>query len=770
MFEAKIHNTIHLFLVLLIMVATTACQDQPKVVSDGNALLEHPNLVSTAKGMALIKNNLGKYPLIDHSIQDMKGDVDAEILKAKDFPIPKDPSGGYTHEKHKRNYLTMYRAGMLFQVLGDAKYGHYVKDMLLGYAELIPTLGLHPNGKSYSPGKLFWQGLNDAMWLIHIAQAYDCVYYLFTDEERARVKQNVLKNMGDFLSVGSPKMFNRVHNHGIWLNAAVGLTGYTLKDDVLIKRALYGAEIDKTLETFKTVDYNDPALKGFDENRPAGYYMQLDNLFSPDGFFTEGPYYQRFSIWPFMLMAQAIENNDPSIKIFEYRDAILKKALYTALQLSYTDGAFFPFNDALKGMDFTSPELTLALDIVYQNYDEDPQLLDVAIKQNQVVFSEGGFKVAKHVSENKAIPFTWKSINLGDGADGKQGGVAILRSGPSSDQLCQIMRYTSHGLAHGHYDKLGQALYDNGNEILQDYGASRWVAVITKRGGRYLPENTTWAKQTIAHNTLVVDEKSQFNGDINVSSKYHSELYFYDDSQDTHQVISAKENNAYPGIQMHRTFAMITDSRLLKPFVLDVFNIESDSKHQLDLPFHYKGEIMNITFDHKVMTDQLQPLGDKNGYQHLWLLGKGKTKDAQAKFTWLNDGRFYTITTIADSNTEFLLCRLGANDPEFNLRPDPSFIIRQKAAKNHTFVSIVEPHGSKSLTREIVTNPYGSIKTLEIVYQDANYIAVDVLVDTEKLKVILALNDNDSEKEHDVIIADKSYQWQGPFMKVFQSE
>ena len=65
MFEAKIHNTIHLFLVLLIMVVTSACRDQSKVASDGNALLEHPNLVSTAKGMALIKNNLGSSKFCD---------------------------------------------------------------------------------------------------------------------------------------------------------------------------------------------------------------------------------------------------------------------------------------------------------------------------------------------------------------------------------------------------------------------------------------------------------------------------------------------------------------------------------------------------------------------------------------------------------------------------------------------------------------------------------------------------------------------------------
>jgi len=753
-------------LAILVLVLVSSCQEKV----EEKEYSEYPKLIATAEGIESIKLGVGKYDFIDNSINELKEFVDPELSLEKEFPIPKDPSGGHSHEKHKRNYLTMYRAAMLYQVLGDQKYADYVKEMLIGYAKMFPSLGLHPDGKSYSPGKLFWQGLNDAMWTVHVAQAYDCVYYALSEEERNLVEKDLLKPMADFLSIGSPKMFNRVHNHGIWLNAAVGLMGYVLNDKEIIDRALNGAEIDKTLEIYKHVDYNDPALKGFDPERPAGYFLQLDNLFSPDGYFTEGPYYQRFSIWPFMLLAQAIENNDPSIKIFEYRDEILKKALYTALQLTNTNGDFFPFNDALKGMDFTSPELVLALGIVYQNYGEDPELLDIAKKQEQVILSQGGFDIAQDISKNKAKPFTWKPIVLGDGNDGKKGGVGILRKGPSSDQMTQIMRYTSHGLAHGHYDKLAQLLYDNGNEVLQDYGASRWVHIILKRGGRYLPENTTWAKQTLAHNTLVVDEKSHFNGDINVSSNYHSDFYYYDASKPEYQIMSAKESNAYPGTEMHRTFVMIDDPNLDKPFVLDIFNVTSNKKHQLDLPFHFLGEIMHLSYDNKVMTNTMKPLGKENGYQHLWLTGKGQTNESQAKFTWLNNGRFYSITTVANKNTEFLMCRLGATDPEYNLRPDPTFIIRQKNAKNHTFVSIIQPHGSKSYTRETVTNPHGDIKKIEIAYQDENYIAVKVLVKNRQMIAVLALNDNNEETAHEVEVEGNEITWKGPFHNQFQNK
>lgn len=62
------------------------------------------------------------------------------------------------------------------------------------------------------------------------------------------------------------------------------------------------------------------------------------------------------------------------------------------------------------------------------------------------------------------------------------------------------------------------AYYDNGNEILPDYGASRFLNIEAKYKGHYTRENQSFAKQTIAHNTLVVDETSHFAGDIKVSS------------------------------------------------------------------------------------------------------------------------------------------------------------------------------------------------------------------------------------------------------------
>ena len=98
--------------------------------------------------------------------------------------------------------------------------------------------------------------------------------------------------------------------------------------------------------------------------------------------------------------------------------------------------------------------------------------------------------------------------------------MAILRSGPAGDDAAVIMKATTQGLGHGHFDKLGFLYFDNGDEVVADYGAARFLNVEPKAGGRYLPENTSWAKQSIAHNTLVVDQTSHFNGDWREGQKH----------------------------------------------------------------------------------------------------------------------------------------------------------------------------------------------------------------------------------------------------------
>ena len=204
------------------------------------AAQEHPKLILTKAGVEKIKSQLGKVPLMDQAIAAVKAEVDAAINLPINLPVPKDYSGGYSHETHKLNYRLMQKAGVLYQILEDDSYAIYVRDMLKAYASLYPTLPVHPKERSYARGKLFWQCLNDSNWLVYTSQAYDCIYEFLSKKERKHLEKQLFKPFADFISVENPQFFNRVHNHSTWGNVAVGMIALVMEDEQLLQRALYG--------------------------------------------------------------------------------------------------------------------------------------------------------------------------------------------------------------------------------------------------------------------------------------------------------------------------------------------------------------------------------------------------------------------------------------------------------------------------------------------------------------------------------------------------
>ena len=253
----------------------------------------------------------------------------------------------------------------------------------------------------------------------------------------------------EFFTKDLKNWFNLIHNHAVWACAAVGVVGIATNNNDYLEMALYGSEKDKK----------------------TGFLAQMDGLFSPDGYYTEGPYYVRYAILPFYLFANALNHARPGLKIFEYRNSILKKALLAGLQQTNLNGDFFPLNDAIKDKDYTSNEMVTAVDIGWDVYGKDDGLLHVAKEQNRVLLHKGGASIAAAIAQQPLAKtfYPYRSIEFTDGKNGNEGGVSILRKGQGNEQSAIIFKYTSHGLSHGHFDKLHFSLYDQGNEILTDY-------------------------------------------------------------------------------------------------------------------------------------------------------------------------------------------------------------------------------------------------------------------------------------------------------------
>lgn len=695
------------------------------VVNTFGVNAQHPNLVTTADDVKLMRAAIKTQGRFSTKFETLKAQVDAQIKQPITVPVPKDGGGGYTHERHKKNYQLMFNAGMIYQLSEDEKYADYVRDMLLEYAVLYPTLPLHParKMKSQNPGKFFWQSLNEAVWLVYTIQAYDLVYNALSASEIKKIEQGLLKPVALFLSEGQPSTFNKVHNHGTWATAGVGMAGFVMNEPEWVEKALYDLQ----------------------KSGKGGFLKQIEQLFSPQGYYNEGPYYQRYALFPFVTFAKAIENNQPERKIFEQRNGLLLKAIDTTIQLSY-NGLFFPINDAIKSKGIDTIELVHGVTIAY-GLTGNTGYLDIAQQQDQIILSGDGLKVAKALDNQKSTPYQFKSVAFGDGNDGKQGALVIMRSvtDDSDFNSTQTVLYkpAAQGLGHGHFDKLTWQFYDAGNEIVSDYGAARFLNVEAKYGGRYLPENDTYAKQTVAHNTVVVDETTHFNQSVKVGNANYPTLNFFE-TNSFGTISSGEINTAYKGVLLERTLALINFPGIDNAIALDIFNVNSNEEHQLDLPLHYLGQLIDTNFSLVGNTSSLKPVGKKNGYQHMWLKAQATPEQGLAKVTWLNDnGRFYTQTSLVKGDESFLFTQLGANDPHFNLRNEQGFIRRVEATKQHKFVSILEPHGEYNPSKEYTLEATSRVTDIELTEQgNITLIKVDIAARS----FLVAINQVKSDK------------------------
>lgn len=685
------------------------------------------------------KNNIGTSSVFKQSFLETKKEVDAFVGKEVDVPFPVDPAGGYTHDKHKSNYMLMFNAGLLYNITGESKYALVVKNMLLKYAVLNPTLKKHPQATSPFAGHIFWQALNDANWMVYAGLAYDLVYNYLSAEERNKIETGAFKPEVDYLTIDLKDWYDRLHNHSVWASAGIGIIGLATNNK----------------------DYVDMALYGSDKSGKVGFIAQMDNLFSPDGYYTEGPYYVRYAILPYMLFANAIDKANPSMKIFEHRNRILQKALVTCLQQTNSNGSFFPLNDALKEKDFTSNELVTAINIARSKYGKDNGLLTVAKKQNRVSLDKGGLLISNELMSNKIDAFfPYKTIESKDGVLGDEGGISILRNGKGEHLTSLVYKYASQGLGHGHFDRLSMNVFDKGNEILQDYGSARFIGIEQKYGGRYLTENTNYAAQTIAHNTIVQDETSHFNGDTDLGQKYHANKLFSDFNNPNIQVVAAIEENAYKGTELKRTLFFL-DSIDGRKYIIDLFMVNAAVTHQFDLPFHYNGQVIGTNFKYTT-PKTLESFGKHDGYEFLWKEAEAIKTNGLAQLTYLNKDKFYTISTLTTDTTNIYLTRIGANDPNFNLRPETSIVFR-KNKQSPIFLSVLEMHGYYDTRNEFSYDSYSKVKEIIVLQQDEKTTVFKIVLNNTSLLFAVSNNNFDEKAKHNVTLSSEKIQWIGPY-------
>lgn len=158
--------------------------------------------------------------------------VDNKVFVSDPTRPERDYDGCVLMSIHQRLANAVRDLGIVYQVTGEQRYAEKAKEILLAYANHYLSYPLHTiRGEAkIGGGRVGPQTLDEAVWLIPIAQGADLIWEALTDEERQRVAQKLF--LPAVRKVLLPHRMG-VHNIQCWKNSAVGLVGFLLGDGQL---------------------------------------------------------------------------------------------------------------------------------------------------------------------------------------------------------------------------------------------------------------------------------------------------------------------------------------------------------------------------------------------------------------------------------------------------------------------------------------------------------------------------------------------------------
>ena len=456
--------------------------------------------------------------------------------------------------------------GLVYQLTKDARYAAKAREILMGYAERYLNYPLHDiHGKpSGGGGHVTPQTLDESTWSIPLIQGFDCVKEQLSADDIAFISEKMLLPCAYHIK----KHQWGIHNICCWHNSAYGLAGLTLGKSDLVYGAIFG---------------------------PKGFLAQVEK-----GVTDDGPWYERAWGYHFYTMSamRPLEEAIQNTKIIELpkRYKLMYDAPLKFLTPTYQLPAFH--DSARVGFNFAS--FSGWYEGAYTAW-RDPIHGEIVKsgKRNSLEATLFG------VADIQTSGSTFKSEDYHDA------GVAVLRTQSPKLSAALIpsnfiaLDYGEHGGGHGHPDKLNYVLYAHNQLIAEDPGCIAYGN----------PAHGGWYRQTVSHNTLVVDGKSQ------AAATGHCLAFA---AMPEAALCVADAGPIYKGVKAYRAVAMIGD------YVFDMLWANSDAEHQYEYAFHARGTL--VAAQEGAATDE--PQGDGYKWAKEWKLLK--TAPVQ-DFVWTQD-------------------------------------------------------------------------------------------------------------------------------------
>ncbi|MCE5238491.1 heparinase II/III family protein [bacterium] len=268
-------------------------------------------------------------------------------------------------------------------------------------------------------------------------------------------------------------------------------------------------------------------------------------------------------------------------------------------------------------------------------------------------------------------------------------GLALLRQGdyagklPSTEGLAVNMTFGPYGGGHNHPDKLSLAVWNNGKQLLPDFGSCGYDSA----------EKGQWTAHTISHNTLTVDGRSQYPGlDTDKTwpcdsfqKRAMGKLGFFH-ADPFLRVAQASCDAVFEGVQLTRTVALV-DGR-----IVDFYRVRSRDKHVYDYALHIDAPFKSASAP---LTPLADPLGKNCGYQHIHQAQGAAATAQQSSTTWGDERSGLTITSLGGEPTELIVGRSITTALD---RLMPMQILRREATDTifGTILAPAQPYGGSA--------------------------------------------------------------------------
>lgn len=530
---------------------------------------------------------------------------------------------------HARIFGSLYALALVHRISGERRYAEAAAGILRDYAAFFPTT--IPHGRWAGKGRIMAQSLDEAVAILQPLKAYALVAPsgVLTPEDRRAIENEWFKPTAELLEAQT----GAIHNIHCWHNAAIGMIGLLLGDRGRIEFAI--------------------------ENPRSGFLAQVEKGVSAEGFWFEGSAgYHFYTLSALIELVVAAERNGIRLvarapKLKRMFDAPLALAdPFLVVHATNDGGAVSLANQAVhyEHAAVWYPEERVYREVLARAYGKERATLTALLYGVEDLPPPGeGVRAASAL-----LPAT---------------GFGVLRGELAGGPAFVLMDFGPHGGGHGHPDKLNVIVAGLGRTLAPDLGTS----------GYGIPLNSAWYRQSVSHNVVVVDGKSQTPAEGNLVAF---------NGEGALKWVAARCDTAYPGVAWTRTAALLDFD------ILIVDRLASDRDRRYEWVYHNHGGFELAAPPAGSLAPEPLPLG--NGYEHLAEAKAAAVEDC-VRGAWHVEGAgTVALTAAADPGTTVIVAEGPGNPATERL---PAVLLRRAGAKADfvACLELVRPGGTQSV-------------------------------------------------------------------------